>query len=126
VTDDPGAALPAPFDPAVAREVAAAHAVAPARLASLAAAHQAGVRRYTSVAGWLYELRRAFPRDPLVARRPEAFYLAVEPTVWPEFVTDVGADDDEAIALRALHDRTLRAVVDRPEDDRESMVVDRS
>jgi hypothetical protein len=127
--------LPTPFDASTVAAVADAHGVDATRLATLVRAHQSAIRSYASVSGWVYELRRAYPRDALVARRPAAFYLAVEPTVWPEFDRAVGVDVDdgdddpastpgpEAAALRALHDRVLRAAVDRPDDDRASMVV---
>jgi hypothetical protein len=131
VTDDSGddephtggPDLPTPFDEATLRAVAAATGVDAATLRRLVGAHQASLRRHASVAGWVYEVRRAYPLDALLARRPEAFYLAVEPTVWPEFESAIGATGDELAALRKLHGRVLRSVIDAPDDDREPMVV---
>jgi hypothetical protein len=115
----------APFDDALVRAVAADSGLAVERLRALLAAHRSTVGAYTSVPGWVYELRRAYPRDPLVARVGGAYYLAVEPTVWREFAPALGVDagDDAFEAVRRVHDRAFRAVATHPGDEREAMVV---
>jgi hypothetical protein len=70
----------------------------------------------------VYEWRRAFGRDPVVARRPDALHLVVEPHVWAEYVDALDAGEREAAALRAVH---AAAVAERPVDDRDPMVVGR-
>jgi hypothetical protein len=118
-------AEPAPFDDALVDRVAADAGLPADRLRALLAAHQSAIGTYTSVSGWLYELRRAYPRDPLVTRTGGVSYLAVEPTVWPEFAPSLGVDPEgEAFAaVRRVHDRAFRAVATHPGDGREAMVV---
>ena len=111
------------FDPATVERVATGHEVAPKRLNNLLAAHQRLVRETPGaggVAGLIYEWRRAFGRDPVVARDSGAFHLAVEPHVWREYAAALDATGTEAAALRAVHGA---AATERPADDREPMVV---
>lgn len=114
---------PAGFDPATVERVATSNGVAPGRLGDLLAAHQRLVRETPGtggVAGLLYEWRRAFGRDPVVVRDPEAFHLAVEPHVWGEYAAALDASEAEAAALRSVHGA---AAAETPADDREPMVV---
>lgn len=127
MAEDP-TTLPAPFDAETVSTVAAASGCSPTRLATLVVDHQALVGRYTSVSGWVYELRGAFPTDPLVARTATAHYLLVAPSVWAEFAAalDVDPDGGAARALREVHDRTARATLQEefpPSEDRLAMVV---
>lgn len=129
MAEDPSVTLPAPFDVEVVSTAAADYALAASRLAALVADHQALVGRYTSVSGWVYELRRTAPVDPLVARTPAAQYLLVAPSVWTEFATalDIDPDGEAARALRAVHERTAEATLSDGEatstGDRLAMVV---
>jgi hypothetical protein len=116
---------PLPFDEGLVAGVAADHGVDPARLRDLCLAHQRLVRETPGtggVAGLVYEWRRAFGRDPVLVRRPDALHLAVEPHVWGEYVDALDAGADEARALRTVH---AAAAAARPTDDRDPMVVGR-
>lgn len=113
------AALPSPFDEETVLTVAAEYGIDRDRLARLLDGVQSTIARYSSVSGWVYELRTAFPEDPLVERTSEAHYLLVPPSVWVEFGEALGIDDDHdpaLAALRAVHDRTYRRAVDDPRE----------
>lgn len=92
--------------------------VDPDRLAALAREHQAGVRDLPGVDDIVYEWRRQLPVDPLLFRSPERYVLALPERVWAEFLDELGADDRETEALRALHDQQARRTLltaDSPE-----------
>ncbi len=111
------------FDRADVNRAATANDVSPGKLRDLLEAHQRLVRETPGtggVAGLLYEWRRAFGRDPVVARNRTAFHLAVEPHVWTEYTRALGTDETANAALRAVHAAT---VVETTADDREPMVV---
>lgn len=117
--------MSSPFDADRVADLATSHGVAPGRLSTLCAAHQRLVHETPGtggVAGLIYEWRRAFGRDPVLARRGDAFHLAVEPHVWAEYVEALDATGTEARALRAVH---ADAAVESPADDRDPMVVGR-
>jgi hypothetical protein len=62
----------------------------------------------------------------VVERRPDAYFLSVADTVWPEYVAALSLDECEAAALRAVHRRQLDASVGgRPTGDRGAMVLAR-
>lgn len=103
-----------PFDPALVERVAEEHGVDPAALAALVERHHAYAARVPGIDELVFEWRRAFPYDPVVARTADAYHLAVDASVWTEFATQLGLDDEELAALRALHDRQARA---RADDD---------
>jgi len=81
------------------------------RLVALARAHQAGVRESPGVDNLVYEWRNGLARDPLVERTRGVYVLALPDRVWAEFVAALDADEAEAAALRALHDRQARRTV---------------
>ncbi|MDS0298521.1 hypothetical protein NDI76_07190 [Halogeometricum sp. S1BR25-6] len=91
------------FDDAVLGRVARDSGVDAARLRRVVAAHQRGVRALPGVDDIVYEWRRTLPSDPLAKRGEEAYFLAVEPTVWSEFIAALDATDEEGDALRAVH-----------------------
>ncbi|MDS0293105.1 hypothetical protein [Halogeometricum luteum] len=93
----------AAFDDAVFGRVARESGIEAARLRRVAAAHQRGVRSLPGVDDIVYEWRRTLPSDPLAERRDEAYFLAVDPTVWTEFLDALDATDEEGDALRAVH-----------------------
>ncbi|WP_313694616.1 hypothetical protein [Halorarum halobium] len=74
------------------------------------------VTTYPGVTDLVFEYRRSFSHDPLVAREGDVHYLLVPPRVWPEFGAAIDGGDAELAALRALHERAFDAgtdVVDR-------------
>jgi hypothetical protein len=116
----------APFDDGVLAAVARDHGVTVGTLRDLVRRHQELVRRLPGVDDVVYEWRRGFPNDPVVERRPDAYFLSVADTVWPEYVAALSLDECEAAALRAVHRRQLDASVGgRPTGDRGAMVLAR-
>ncbi|MFB6218180.1 MAG: hypothetical protein ABEH77_03210 [Halobacteriaceae archaeon] len=106
------------FDPALVAAVAEDRAVPAADLeAALEAVQElvAGHREVGGVDGLVYEWRKTYPRDPLVERTPDRYYLAVERRVWADFDRRLGLDRGVAEAVRAVHDRALRAAADPPD-----------
>lgn len=93
-------------------------------------AHQRLVRDLRSVDGLVFEYRKEFAHDPVVARDEEAYYLRVPSRVWPEFGAALELDAAVLAALRAVHERTVTGVLDAddsgspvPDDDRDAMVL---
>ncbi|MFB6127077.1 MAG: hypothetical protein ABEJ79_07280 [Halolamina sp.] len=93
-------------------------------------------RRHRDVDGLVFEYRKEFREDPVLARDDDVYYLAVPSRVWPEFAAGLEASEDVVAAVRTVHQR---AVVDRlggdrgdgasddgADDDREAMVLTRS
>lgn len=74
-----------PFDAAVIGAVAAERGFDGSTLHERVRDHQAAVRELPGVEDLVYEWRRAFPRNLLVERRTEAYYLRVPTHVRPEF-----------------------------------------
>jgi len=95
----------AAFDDAHVAGVASEYDVGERRLRECLRRHQQQVRDLPGVEDIVYEWRRAFPWDPVVERRDEAYRLRVEPNVWPEFSNALGFDDAETAAVRAVHER---------------------
>jgi hypothetical protein len=88
---------------------------------------QSTVREYPGVDDIVYEYRRAFQFDPLVARHGEAYYLLVPPHVWPEYATAADLSEHELAACRRVHDRVFHAVIaDAETADYEPLVLVRS
>ncbi len=76
-----------------------------------------------AVADIVFEYRRTFEPDPLVARHGDAYYLAVPPRVWPEFAGVLELAAPVVDACRTVHADCFRAVVDDPTNDREPLVL---
>ena len=76
-----------------------------------------------AVADIVFEYRRTFEPDPLVARHGDAYYLAVPPRVWPEFAGVLEFAEPVVDACRTVHADCFRAVADDPTDDREPLVL---
>jgi hypothetical protein len=122
MTRDPLAA----FDDRVFAAVAEEYGVSTATLRDLVRRQQELVRRLPGVDDIVYEWRRGFPNDPVVERRPDAYYLSVAETVWPEFAAALSLDDRETTLLRAVHRQQLAAAVGgQPTGDRGAMVLTR-
>jgi hypothetical protein len=69
------------------------------------------MRDLPGVEDLVYEWRTRY-RDPLLARRPEAYYLMLPPDVWEEFDTVLEYDDPVLQALRAVHTRRTHRDLD--------------
>ena len=116
----------AAFDERVLAEVADEFDASVAALAALVRRHQRLVRRLPGVDDIVYEWRRGFPTDPVVERRPEAYYLSVAESVWPEYVAALSLSEREADLLVAVHRAQLEATVGgQPTGNREAMVLTR-
>jgi hypothetical protein len=76
-----------------------------------------------AVADIVFEYRQTFETDPLTARHGDAYYLAVPPRVWPEFVDVLELPPSVADACRAVHADRFHAVVGTPPDEREPLVL---
>lgn len=92
--------------------VAAEAGVDGASLRALAGRLQASVADYPGVSDLVFEYRRAFSHDPLVARADGVYFLLVPPRVWPEFGAALDASDTELAALEAVHGRAFDAGTD--------------
>lgn len=92
---------------------------------SLVRRHQELVRRLPGVDNIVYEWRNAFETDPVVERTVDAYYLAVAPSVWPEYVSALSLTDEEAALLRAVHRRQLERGVSGETEATEAMVLTR-
>ena len=122
VTRDPLA----PFEDRVIAAVAEEYDVSTATLRALVRRHQELVRRLPGVDDIVYEWRRSFPNDPVVERRPDVYFLSVPATVWPEYVSALALDDNEAALLCAVHEAQFEASVGgMPSGDRNAMVLTR-
>lgn len=87
------------------------HELSPATLADALARIGESVRDYPGIHDLVYEYRRAFRFDPLVARHGDAYYCCVPPRVWPEFADAADLSDAERTACLAVHDRIVHRVV---------------
>ncbi len=76
-----------------------------------------------AVADLVFEYRRAFETDPLVARHGDAYYLAVPPRVWAEFADVLELAEPVVGACRAVHADRFRAVTGTPPDGRAPLVL---
>ncbi|WP_284013432.1 hypothetical protein [Halobaculum litoreum] len=89
--------------------VASDAAVDEAALGETLAGMQRDVRSYPGVADLVFEYRRAFEHDPLVAREGRAYYLLVPPRVWREFAAGLDASAGVLAAAKVVHDRAFSA-----------------
>jgi hypothetical protein len=115
----------AAFDESLLAAVAGEFDVSVATLEALVRRHQQLVRRLPGVDDIVYEWRKGFPNDPVVERRPEAYYLSVAETVWPEYVAALSLSDREADILRTVHRRQLETTVGGTIGGRAAMVLTR-
>ncbi|MFB6171818.1 MAG: hypothetical protein ABEJ23_04740 [Haloarculaceae archaeon] len=101
----------AAFDDAVVEAAADDLARSPAALRELVRRHQELVRETPGVADLLYEWRRYYPDDPLVARTDRAAVVLLHDRVWSEFTDRLALDERDRRALLAVHERQARAEV---------------
>ena len=94
--------------------------VGPERLATLAREHQAGIRALPGVDDIVYEWRRSLQGDPLLHRSPAVYVLSLPGRVWMEFLDRLEATGEESAALRELHDRQARRLLEAAEGAPES------
>lgn len=117
---DPAAPFEASF-PAIAAD----HGLASEELSAALDRLTAAVATYPGVHDLVYEYRRNFRLDPLVARHGPAYYLRVPPRVWAEFADRVELSESELAACRAVHAAVLQATTE-PDDhpaDHEPLVL---
>jgi hypothetical protein len=111
------------FDPAHPFEtVGAVDGVCEATLRDALSSLQAAVEPL-AVADIVFEYRRTFETDPLVARHGDAYYLAVPPRVWSEFVDVLELAEPVVDACRAVHADRFRAVAGTLPGGREPLVL---
>ena len=91
------------FDGAVLESAADRHATDSEALAAVLETLQAAAERHIGVDGLVYDWRNAFPEDPVLERRPDAYELVVDPRVWREFGERCGFEDDTLRAVMAVH-----------------------
>ncbi len=105
--------LLAPFDLAVIRTTAQRNDVEEGVLRDALASHQRAMRENPGVEDLVYEWRKQYD-DPVLARTPERFVLALPPTVWEQYGDHLELDSDVFAALTAVHqEQTVRtAAVD--------------
>lgn len=102
----------AAFDDAVVDAAAAEVDCTPDALRDLVRRHQLLVRENPGVDDLLYEWRKYYPYDPLVARTDRAFHVVLRDRVWTEFTDRLALSDAEREALLAVHERQARAEAD--------------
>jgi hypothetical protein len=115
------------FDAVDVEAVAGEHGVAAAALHGALADLQSLVADNAAVGGvdgLVYEWRQTYPRDPLVERTPDRYYLAVEDRVWDDFDRRLGFGDALGDVVRAVHARAFSAAIGPPERG-VPMVLDR-
>ncbi|MFB6118531.1 hypothetical protein [Halosegnis sp.] len=117
----------APFESAVVEAVANDEGLDPAALRDLARRVHTHADSMPGVDELVMEWRRFLRYEPLVARTDDAYLLAVEPTIWTEFGTQLGLTDRELAAVRRLHDwQARRSVAETaPFDARAALVLAR-
>jgi hypothetical protein len=97
-------------------------------LRDVALRHQEVVRDLPGVDDVVYEWRRTLPKNPLVERRTEAYYLVVDATIWGEYGAALSLSGAEFDALRALHELQFEAALGpdaAPDDGRLPLVLTR-
>lgn len=118
----------AAFDDAVVSRTAEEAEVGADSIRRVARSHQQTVRDLPGVEDIVYEWRRSLPKNPLVERRTDAYYLAVDATVWGEYGDALSLSLAEFDALRALHANQLAATLGSdaaPDDGRLPLVLTR-
>lgn len=96
------------------------------RLRDVAQSHQQMVRELPGVEDIVYEWRRALPKNPLLERRTEVYYLAVDATIWGEYGDALSLSETDFDALRTLHENQLAAALGPesvPDDGRLPLVL---
>jgi len=102
------AALLAPFDDDVLRQVAAANHIERELLEDALASHQRTMRANPGVEDLVYEWRKQYD-DTVLVRTPSLFVLALPPTVWEEYADHLDFDDETLAAVTAVHqEQTIR------------------
>lgn len=110
--------LPAAFDAALVAAVAAEHDLSSQTLAELLSRVQSYLAGFPGIEDLVYEWKRAFAYDPVVARNDERYVVVLLPYVWEELAGQLDLPGDELDALRAVHERQARAEFDaRGADD---------
>jgi len=100
--------LLAPFDLAVIRTTAQHNPVDEAALREALTAHQRTMRENPGVEDLVYEWRKQYD-DPVLARTPAQFVLAVPPTVWEQYADYLDFEDETLAAVTAVHqEQTIR------------------
>jgi len=79
--------------------------------------HQQGMREFPGVDDLLYEWKKYYPYDPVVARTDRFVHVVLFPEVWDEFADRLDLTDAEQEALMAVHDRQARAAATARGDD---------
>jgi hypothetical protein len=102
----------AAFDDDVFEATVTAGDIEEVRLQELARSQQDGVRDLPGVDDLVYELRNQFHQDPLLHRTDAVYVLAVQSHVWEEFGDSLETTEESLDALRDLHDRQARQLVD--------------
>lgn len=97
-----------PFDDDLIDEVATEVGLTPPALRELVDRHQAAVRDTPGVDDLVYEWRRFYPYDPVIARTDTAYIVAPDETVWDEFATALDLPPTEREALMTVHARQAR------------------
>ncbi len=112
VTGESGPVDPtAPFAAVDTAAVSQSVDLSPETLTAALARVQESVRGLPSVPDVVYEYRRAFRTDPLVAHHGDAYYLRVPSRVWPEFADAAELSATELDACRTVHEAAFHAVV---------------
>jgi hypothetical protein len=102
----------AAFDDEVFEATVTAGDIEEVRLRELARIHQDDIRDLPGVDDLVYEMRNQFHQDPLLHRTEAVYVLAVQSHVWDEFGDSLETTADSLDALRDLHDRQARQLVD--------------
>lgn len=96
------------FDADLLEEVADERPVSRGELVDALERLQATAERHIGVDGLVYDWRNAFETDPVLARRPAAYELMVEPRVWRDFADRCGFAEDTLQAVMAVHAGQVR------------------
>ena len=100
--------LLAPFDLAVIRTTAQHNPVDEPTLREALTAQQRTMRENPGVEDLVYEWRKQYD-DPVLARTPAMFVLAVPPTVWEQYADYLDFEDETLAAVTAVHqEQTIR------------------
>ena len=91
------------FDGDVVGAVAEDHGVERGALVAALERLQTAAEHHIGVDGLVYDWRNAFPEDPVLERRPDAYELVVEPRVWREFGDRCGFEEATLRAVMAVH-----------------------
>jgi hypothetical protein len=102
----------AAFDDGTFESVAGETGFTAGELRELARRHQEGVRDLPGVDNIVYEWRNHFHMDPLLTRTDAVYVLALRDHVWQEFADRMELSPGELGALKAVHDRQARGLVE--------------